>query len=116
MTEPDKKFPQLFQFVRLLCLQFFNFRKLFISSDVKFGYFFIMTEPDKKNKVEEFETISNTVKLQKKVFAACEDLDGHAESIGEEIFNSMLALYAFPDFYYSGYRFPDNGIHYHQTV
>lgn len=50
-----------------------------------------MTEPDKKNKVEEFETISNTVKLQKKVFAACEDLDGHAESIGEEIFNSMLA-------------------------
>lgn len=50
-----------------------------------------MTEPEKKNKSEEFETISNTVKLQKKVFTACDDLDGHAESIGEGIFNSMLA-------------------------
>lgn len=50
-----------------------------------------MTEPEKKNKSEEFETISNTVKLQKKVFTACDDLDGHAESIGKEIFNSMLA-------------------------
>ena len=52
-----------------------------------------MAEQDKKLKSEELstsDTIQNIVKLQKKIYAACDDLDEHAEAIGESMFNAML--------------------------
>ncbi len=46
---------------------------------------------DKKPKNDKIsETVAQDAKLQKEIFDVCETLDGHAEAIGEQMFNAML--------------------------
>lgn len=46
---------------------------------------------DKKPKSDKIsETVAQDAKLQKEIFDVCETLDGHAEAIGEQMFNAML--------------------------
>lgn len=46
---------------------------------------------DKKSKNDKIsETVAQDAKLQKEIFDVCETLDGHAEAIGEQMFNAML--------------------------
>ena len=46
---------------------------------------------DKKPKNDKIsEIVAQDAKLQKEIFDVCETLDGHAEAIGEQMFNAML--------------------------